>query len=126
MKITVDQTDPRSLADFGALAVRLLCAGDLATLAQQFGYALAYDRDPASAIREDLALSLADVGASALGQPSSSPPSVSYFKPNDTGLFALVEQQIPTDGKGQVLLELIITGQGPDKHVVLEQVSAAA
>ncbi|GAB3345369.1 hypothetical protein GCM10027359_28690 [Marilutibacter aestuarii] len=92
----------------------------------QFGYALAYDRDPATAIREELVLSLLDLGASALGPPPAQAPAVSYFKPNDTGLFALVEQRIPTDNTGHVLLELIVSSQGSDKHVVLEQVSAAA
>lgn len=126
MKITGDQTGSRSLAELGSLAVQLLCAGDFPGLAQQFGYALAYDRDPASAIREELGLTFAEIGASSLGPPPDTVPSVSYFKPNDTGLFALVEQRIPTDGNGNVLLELIVSVHGADKHVVLEQVSAAA
>ena len=126
MKITDDQTDSGSLADFGSLAVQLLCSRDFYALAQQFGYALAYDRDPASAIREELRLSLTAIGASSLGEAPTSAPSVSYFKPNDIGLFALVEQLIPTDSNGHVLLELIVSGRGPDKYVVLEQVSASA
>ena len=125
MKITDDQTTPRQLTDLGLRAVQLLCAGDFSSLAQQFGYALAYDRNPASAIRDELASSLAEIGASALGPPGAT-PSVSYFKPNDTGLFALVEQRIATDGNGHVLLELVVNTQGADKHVVLEQISAAA
>lgn len=126
MKITDDQTDASSLADLGSVAAHLLCSGDFAALAAQFGYALAYDRDPAVAIREELALSLSDLGASALRLPPEKPPSVSYFEPNDTGLFALVEHYIPTDFSGHVLLELIVSSQGSDKHVVLEQVSASA
>ena len=126
MKITDDQTTPRSLADLGSRAVQLLCAGDFSALAQQFAYALAYDRDPASVIRDELALSLAEIGASALGPPPGTLPSVSYFEPNDTGLFALVEQRISTDGNGHVLLELIVSSHGAGKHVVLEQISAAA
>lgn len=126
MQITDDQTDARSLSGLGSLAVRLLCSGDFTTLAAQFGYALAYDRDPTTAIREELAQSLAGLGASGLGPPPTQLPAVSYFKPNDTGLFALVEQRIPTDNGGHVLLELIVSSRGPDKHVVLEQISAAA
>ncbi len=126
MKITDDQTDPRSLASLGSHAVQLLCSGSFSALAQQFGYALSYDRDPASAIRDDLALSLGEIGASTLGQPPNTLPSVSYFEPNDTALFALVEQQIPTDGNGHVLLELIVRARGSERYVVLEQVSAAA
>ncbi|TWT19432.1 hypothetical protein FQY83_13890 [Luteimonas marina] len=126
MKIMDGQTDVSSLADLGSVAVRLLCSGDFTALATQFGYALAYDRDPAVAIREELALSLSDLGASTLGPPPDQLPSVSYFEPNDTRLFALVEQYIPTDRTGHVLLELIVSSQGADKHVVLEQISAAA
>jgi hypothetical protein len=126
MKITDDQTDPRSLADLGSHAAELLCSGDFPALAQKFGYALAYERDPATAIRDELALSLAEAGASTLGPSPATPPSVSYFKPNDTGLFALVEQRIPTDGAGHVLLELIVSARGSDRRVTLEQVSAAA
>ena len=126
MKITDSQTDASSLADLGSVATRLLCSGDFTALAAQFGYALAYDRDPAAAIREELVLSLAELGASALVLSPDQPPSVSYFEPNDTGLFALVEQYIPTDRTGHVLLELIVSSQGSGKHVVLEQVSAAA
>ena len=125
MMITDDQTGSGSLADFGSLATQLLCSGEVHALSQQFGYVLVYDRDPAAAIREELSLSLTEIGASSLGRPPTSPPSVSYFEPNDTGLFALVEQLIPTNSSGHVLLELVVSGQGPDKYVVLEQVSAA-
>lgn len=126
MEITDNQTDARSLSGLGSIAVRLLCSGDFTTLAAQFGYALAHDRDPATAIREELAQSLAGLGASALGPPPTQSPAVSYFKANDTGLYALVEQRIPTDNAGHVLLELIVSSRGCSKHVVLEQVSAAA
>jgi len=126
MKITDDQTTPQQLADLGLHAVQLLCAGDFSALAQQFGYALAHDRDPASAIRDELALSLTEIGASALGPPPTAPLTVGYFKPNSTGLFAHVEQRIPTDGNGHVLLELIVSAKGAYKHIVLEQVSATS
>src|SRR3546814_6927265 len=75
------------------------------------------------AIREELASSLTEIGASKLGPPPSTTPSVSYFNPNDSGLFALVEQRVPADNGGHVLLELIVTAHGAEKHVVLEQVS---
>lgn len=126
MQITDDQTDFKTLAALGSQAVQLLCAGDFSALADYFGYALAYDRDPAVAIREELSSSLAEIGASRLGPPPNTTPSVSYFSPNDSGLFALVEQRVPTDSGGHVLLELIVTASEGLKHVVLEQVSSAA
>ena len=126
MKITDHQTVHEALEAFGFQATSLLCAGDFSTLAEHFGYALAYDRDPAFAIREELSSSLAELGASSLGPPPSTQPSVSYFNQNDTGLFALVEQRIPTDNQRHILLELIVSTDGSGKHVVLEQISAAA
>src|SRR3546814_16923523 len=78
------------------------------------------------AIREELASSLTEIGASKLGPPPSTTPSVSYFNPNDSGLFALVEQRVPADNGGHVLLELLVTAHGAEQNVVLEQVGAAA
>jgi hypothetical protein len=126
MKITDDDTDLKSLELLGRQATALLRSGDFAALAKRFGYAAAFERDPAFAIREDLLSSLTGLGAAGLGAPPAVPPSVSYFKPNDDGLFALVEQRVPTDNGSHVLLELIVTSRGPDKYVVLEQISDAA
>ncbi|WP_440224818.1 hypothetical protein ACQQ2N_06160 [Dokdonella sp. MW10] len=113
-----------TLEAFGVEATRLLCEGDFATLAERFGYALAYDRDPAIAIREELACSLEELGATALGEAPSTPPTVSWFEPNDTGLLALVEQRIPTDNGRDILLELILASNGTETGVYLEEVSA--
>lgn len=126
MLIRDDQTHPEALAAIGSQAVQLLCSEDFSALAGRFGYSLAYDREPALAIREDLASSLAEIGASRLGRPPGATPSVSYFNPNDAGLFALIEQRVPADNGEHVLLELIVTARGAEKHVLLEQVSALA
>ncbi|WP_386071293.1 hypothetical protein ACFJIW_11850 [Tahibacter sp. UC22_41] len=125
MQITDNQTDEQSLADLGTRAAGLLRSGDFDTLADQFGYAVSFERDPASAIREDLSSSLAELGAPALGSSPSPPASVSYFESHADGLCALVEQRIPASNGRQVLLELVVSAQGIEKHVVLEQISAA-
>lgn len=126
MQVTADQTSVASLAAFGSQATILLCSGEIATLAAEFGYALAHGREPALAIHEELAASLSELGASSVLAPPATLPRVSYFKPNDTGLFALVEQRISTDNGKHILLELIVTGSGAKKFVTLEQVSAVA
>ena len=126
MLIRDDQTEAKTLAAFGAEAAQLLCAGGFSALADRFDYALACQRDPASAIREELASSLAELGASRLADfAPGALPAVSYFRPNDTGPFALVEQRLLTDNGRRVLLELVVITDGADKHLVLEQVSAA-
>jgi hypothetical protein len=124
MKITDDQTAPEALAAYGHKAAQLLCSGDFSALAKQFGYALAFERDPATAIRYDLSAILAELGASSLGPPLSL-PSVSRLKPNDTALVASVEQRIPTNNGRHVLLELVVSAHAADRHLGLEQISAA-
>ena len=113
------------MAEIGSTAVRMICSGDLRALGAQFGYAVAFDRDTVVAIGDDLALSLADLGASGLGPPPAEAPAVSYFSDNGLGRFALIEQYIPTDSAGHVLLELIVSPRGPGKQVTLEGISAS-
>lgn len=126
MQIDESHVDAASLAAFGIDATSLLLAGDFSTLGHRFGYARAFDREPAGAIREDLASSLAEVGAFALVSTERQSPRVSYFKPNDTGLFALVECLVPADSGKAILLELIVTTNGTSTHITLEDLSGAA
>lgn len=123
MLLSEDRVDENSLAALGVEATRLLCAGEIDVLSAQLGYALAYDRNPADVIREDLTSSLTAAGARRLVQPNVEVPKVSYFKPNDTGLFALVECFIPTDGGSPILLEIIVTYKGAKIYATLEQIS---
>jgi hypothetical protein len=118
------QTDPTSLAAYGAEATRLLCSGRIDALAGQFGYALAYHREPAAAIREDLSRCLAKINASSL-VPGTEVPTVKYFEPNDAKLFALVECVAVADNGRRVLVELVVAGDDSVKHMSLEDISAA-
>jgi hypothetical protein len=126
MQIERRHTEAASLAAFGAEAAALLIAGDISTLVQRYGYARALGRDHAAAIRADLASSLAEVGGAGLVAAERPPAHVSYFKPNDTGLFALVECRVPTDNAKSVLLELIVTSDGTSTHITLEDLSGVA
>jgi hypothetical protein len=127
MKISDSQTDENSLAAFGAEAVRLICSGDVQVLADRFGYALAFGRAPATAIREDLAACLAELHANNLVLVTkNSPATVKYFRPNDSEFFAIVECLAPADNGTELLLELIVIGNGSDKHLSFEQLSVAA
>jgi hypothetical protein len=125
MQLSSQELDAISLARLGDEARTLLCAGDIDTLAVRFGYALAYDRKPADAIREELAASLVKAGASRLLSTDWEKPRVGYFKANGTGLFALVECFVPTENGTSILVEVIVAGDGTDTHATLEQVSAA-
>jgi hypothetical protein len=125
MEISGNQLEEASLAAFGTEALQYLATGNIAALAERFGYALAFNQDPVNAIQRDLASSLTSVGASWLAPADTRAPRVGYFKPNDTGLFALIEGHAPTNNGKAVLVELVVTGNEAEKHLTLEQISDA-
>lgn len=102
----------------------MLMRHDFSTLADRFGYVLAHGRETAAAIEADY------LGAAALPRKAESNerPSivVKYFNPNSTGLFAVVECSVPVAVGGAVLLELIVTGKGEEKHITVEDISGVS
>ena len=125
MQIADDQTSEPALAALGYEAVQLLCSGEIAALAARFGYALASDRQPVSAIQEDLASCLVQLQATGLAGSQKPLVTVIFFEPNASSLFASIECVAPTIHGQGVLVELVVTYTGTRKHVVLEQPSAA-
>jgi len=124
MQIPLARMDEVSLAASGREAVELLRSGNIAALADRFGYALAFDRDAATAIRDDLATCSLD--AANFGIPDSDADvTVKYFEPNATGILALIECRFRTHRGTQALLELVVSGQGDERHVTLEQIGIA-
>ncbi len=121
MQIFESQTDRQSLERFGQEAVSLLRDGDFRAMAERFGYALAYGREPASAIEADLIASLSedrdfpgDIVASTV---------IKYFKADaieSTGLVAAVECITHVAEGSAVLLALVVTGKGLDRFITLE------
>jgi len=125
MKITATQAEPEALAALAHEASELLASGRYDELIQSFGYALAFGRNLTEAIRNDVAACLAELGATGLG---GAPPSikVSRFSPNSTALVALAECMLPAKPAGRILLELVVTADGSQHYVTLEQVTAVA
>ena len=78
MQITDAQKDDVSLAAIGVEVCNLLWKGDTKVLASRFGYALAFDRDWAIALAEDLAASLVELGAAKLSSGVSGKPAALY------------------------------------------------
>jgi len=125
MLLRDQDTSVDALAAFGLQAAKLLCAGDFSALAKSLGYLRKFERDPAAALQTDLLRCLSDLQASCLDAASLPDPRVSYFQPNNSpGLFALVEQYIPTDNGKDVLLELVVMGWGSEKQLYIEDISA--
>jgi hypothetical protein len=122
----VSNSDEAFLASLGREAARLICAGEIETLVARFGYARAFDRALVDAVRADLALCLAEMGAAKLVSAAAADPVVKYLQPNSTGLLAVVESYVEADNGRLVLLELVAAGTADEIHVSLEDVSAAA
>ena len=99
---------------------------DYAGLASRFGYALAYDRPPTAAIEADFMSAVASPITVASDAYLPAAIAVKYFSPNTTGLFAVVECPVPVADKAAVLLELIVTGKGEEKHITVEDISGVA
>lgn len=62
MKILDNQCDERSLSELGTVAVRLIQDKSYRALTDQFGYALAYGREPADAVHSDISECLSQYG----------------------------------------------------------------
>ncbi len=121
MQIFESQTDRQSLERFGQEAVTLLHDGNFRAMAERFGYALAYGREPANAIEADLIASLSEDGEF----PGDIAASVviKYFEADateSTGLVAAVECITHVADGSAVLLALVITGRGVDRYITLE------
>ena len=127
MKLRDDQLDAASLSAIGAEAARLLVSAHYELLVGEFGSALSYDRLPADALLEDVERCLTNDGRMArLPGPAESDISVSYFKPGESFMVALVECLVPLSGDpGSMLLELIVTTSGGDHYACIEDISYA-
>ncbi|RCS59393.1 hypothetical protein [Parvibium lacunae] len=126
MKLLHTQIDESSLIAFGEEARSLVLSHDYASLARKFGYALAYDRPPATAIEADYLSAIASPITAESDMYFPSTITVKFFSPNTTGLFAVVECPVPVDDKVAVLLELIVAGKGEEKHITVEDISGVA
>jgi hypothetical protein len=121
------QFSPAALAALAAEAVALLHRGDVDALAQRFGYAVAFDRGAAAAIREDLAYCLLQVGANGLGPLPSDPVSrVEYFKPDNSGLLAVVHCQLLADNDRPLMVDLVVSGRDGEAFLTVEDISVEA
>ncbi|MCP2040698.1 hypothetical protein L1281_001287 [Neisseria sp. HSC-16F19] len=126
MEIDVKQLEPAALAAWGFQAACLLYAEDWDGLVRQFAYALAFDDLPQAAVRRDLAASLAELGGSMLLPPAKQDVRVRYFSDNNAGLVAEIEQSIPTDGAGRVVLTCVVSRRNKTLYGVLEHIWAQA
>jgi hypothetical protein len=124
MKLHSSQTDEVTLSDIGAEARAMLMNHDFAALANRFGYALAFGRDPSVAIETDFLNAVASPHKVAIGTCAST--KVKYFAPNGTGLFSAIECIVLVADDAAILLDLIVTGEGEEKCLTVEDISGVA
>ncbi len=125
MKLSDNQLDKSSLSKLGEEACRLFIARDFHGLATAFSYAIAYDRDIASAIEADFEHCLSDRATSHNEQPLTiDSVTVKNFQPNDTGLLSVVECVLQVDKKVRVLIEFIAAKNGENINLYLEDMNA--
>lgn len=118
------QLEAEALAALSADAVAMLCRGDIGSLALRYGYALSYGRETVTAIQDDLRYCLSQVGATSLAPVSGDPvKSVKYFEPNASNLVAVIECLASTDNGASLLVELVVTSKGTERHMTLEDMS---
>jgi len=126
MKLSPNQMDETFLSHLGEEVALLLAKGDFQTIADRFGYALAFERSPATAIEEDLHACFSEFESLPTHRnPARGSIVVKYFNQNDPGLYAVVECVFFAAKGCPVLAELIVTSDGEDKYVSLEQISQA-
>ena len=117
MKLLDNQLDKASLSKIGEEACQLLIARDFLGLADRFGYALAGNRDEASAIECELKSCLS--GRNFLSAEVES-VTVRNFKPDDDMFHSLIECVLLFDRRARVLVELIVA---KNMNLYLEQIS---
>ncbi|HEX8372620.1 MAG TPA: hypothetical protein VF585_07560 [Chthoniobacterales bacterium] len=126
MKLPPEQSDEASLLRLGEEAVSLLEKRDFQSLAERVDYALKFGRSPVVAIEGDFQACLSEFH-SLPEQPPTVLPSVrvNWFKPNSSNLVAAVECVFTTAEGCPILVELIVTSSGKEKHITLEDLSLA-
>lgn len=121
MQISESQMDKRSLEQFAQEAVSLLQHGDFSALAERFGYAMAYGREPASAIEADLSNRLQERGL-----PGRLPfVDIKYFNEEaaeSTDLVAAIDCAAYLAGDSVVQFSLVVTRKDSLRYISLESV----
>jgi hypothetical protein len=121
MQISESQVDKRSLEQFAQEAASLLQDGNFLALAERFGYAMAYGREPASAIETDLSNRLQERGS-----PGQLPfVDIKYFNEKaaeSTGLVAAIDCAVYLAGDFAVQFSLVVTRKDFLRYISLESV----
>jgi len=124
MEVTESQTDRPSLERFGQEAAAFLRNGDFGALANRFGYAMAYGREPAFAIEADLnSVPPDDAVAPKNVAPSMAIKHFNGDAAESTGLVAALECITHLADGSAIEFTLVVTGKGLERYITLEGVN---
>jgi hypothetical protein len=127
MQITDGQFNSSSLTQFGKEVIDLFKCRDFNTLAVRFGYALAYDREPYEAIKEDLNYCFirAD-GRSPITEDIGPEIEVKFFSKNTIGLEAVIECLIEMIEGLWIEVDLVVIKNGQIRNLSIEDITYLA
>ena len=128
MKITANHINDIELTKLGKQVISLIKGREYKKLADQFGYALAYEENPVDVIKKEIDRCLSELGKhSKFTEINGAEIIVKYFEDNDIGLVAVVECTLPIENNSsEMFVELIVTEKEGEYYVTLEQISNAA
>jgi hypothetical protein len=124
VRFTAKRPDDSVLTALAAEVCRQLVSAEFESIEVNFGYAVSLGRVPAEAIANDLSLALSDLQAERLSATSDIAVSIAHLEVNEQGILSVVECQCPTNLGSDILVELVLSAEGADFHLTLEQISS--
>jgi hypothetical protein len=124
MQILPHQQNVDALRDLACAGLDLLTTNQFELLVERYGYARAFGRDPADAVRVDLAQALSNVSGSELLPVRSSDLSVVFYQENASCLRAAIDCEVPTQGGKSVWVSFVVTGTEAKQFFTLEDICA--
>jgi len=117
--------DDVRLIDIGNNVAKLILDKRYSELADSFGYALSFDKNPNEAIESEIANCLSSIGLTAKLSNTTIPEVVvKYFKPNDSNFVALVGCILYIENSTRkILVELIAIGDNSCSSISIEEIS---
>jgi len=113
-----------ALRELALAGLDLLATGQFAPLVGLYGYAMAFERDPVNAVRNDLGEALSDASGIALLPVSLSNVPIILYQNNASFLHAAIDCEVPTRGGRSVLVSFVVTGTRTEQFLTLEDIRA--
>ena len=123
MEIT--HTNISNLVHYSTNALNLIKRNKYSELAESYGYALSFGKDPAKVIESEVQEILNLVGKNTKIELKSEPIiDVKYFDRNNSNLHAAIECRLSLENSNEkILVELVVTSNSENSHINIEQIS---